>query len=83
MLYTAIPQALNLISDFCQGDATLLTLALELEVPYHLLETALLRMGLITVDAHPIEGLTSDTLTHAILFYYLLLASGKRGKSDT
>lgn len=80
MRYVEIPRLLNTIDAFCHGQATLFDISLIMHVNFNTLRTALLRMELITISSEPSDHLTTDTLTHAILFYYLLLATGKRKK---
>ncbi|GAH83997.1 unnamed protein product [marine sediment metagenome] len=80
MKYYNILKLLRGIDLYFQGQTSLFDLALLLDTNFNTLRTALLRMELIDVNGKPHPGLTADVFTHAILFYFLLLASGKRKK---
>lgn len=78
MKYYNILKLLKAINDYFIGQTTLSQISLLLDTNFNTFRTALLRIGLIDVNSRPADQLTPDQFTHAILFYYLLLASGKR-----
>lgn len=78
MKYYNILKLLTTIDAYFRHEATLFDLALLLDVNFNTFRTALLRIGLIDVNSRPVDQLTADDFTHAILLYYLLLAAGKR-----
>jgi len=78
MKYYNILKLLRGIDDYFQGQTSLLELSWLLDTPYSTFRTALLRIGLIDVQSRPVTNLTTDDFTHAILLYFLLLASGKQ-----